>query len=159
VEVVLIMSSAIESYAVLHYSPFVLAPLFEAFYEKAAVQPKNVLLAYLIFPLTLYPPSRTFLKNARSTSSLRTFCDVSRRLYGLPGRVQDYRSLTHESLQVCCDSGGIRIAHDLSVTFLYKKLDGLACPTGSLKAAEKLGGVFGPLDIPAVYRFLGIKRL
>jgi hypothetical protein len=153
------MSTALESYAALHYSPFVLAPLFEAFYEMAAPQPKNILLAYLVLPLTLYLPSRTFLKNAKSTSSLRTFCSEPLRLYGLPDRVKEYRSLTHTSLQLGFDSAGLRIAEDLSIAVLARKLDASACPTNAVKAAEKLGSIFGPLDIPAIYRFLGIKKL
>jgi Family of unknown function (DUF6521) len=153
------VSTAVECFAALHYSPFVLGPLFEVFYEREIVQPRNVLLAYLVLPLTLYPPSRDFLKNAKSNSSLRTLCGNPERLYGLANRVEEFRSLTHKSLQVCCDSGGITIDLDVSVKYVRRTLDPLPSPTDSLRAAEKLGGVFGHLDIPAIYRFLGIKRL
>jgi hypothetical protein len=158
-EVGMTMSTAIESYAALHYSPFIMEPLLEAFYKHAVTQPKNILLAYLVLPLTLYNPSRQFLKNARHASSLRTFCDARSRLYGLPERVGEYRSLTHTSLQVGFDAGRLRIADDLSVVCTAKQVDVSASPMHAIKAAEKLATLFQPYDIPAIYRFLGVKRL
>ena len=153
------MSTAVESYATLHYSPFVLAPLFECFYQTAANQPKNILLSYLVLPLTLYPKSRIFLKNAKSTSSLRTFCRDASRLYGLSERVQEYRKLTNACIQLNIDVGGLSIESDLSVTFLVEMLDTSVCSRDAIKAARNLSRVFQPLDVPAIYRFLGVKKL
>jgi hypothetical protein len=154
-----IMITAIESYSTLRYSPFVLAPLFEAFYEKTAAQPKNILLAYLVLPLVLSSTSRSFLKKANKKSSLRTFCNKPERLHGLPERIRDYRSLTNVCVQFGIDSGRMRIENDLSITVLARTIDASACPKDALKAAEKLGNVFQLLDVPAIYRYLGVRGL
>jgi hypothetical protein len=134
-----VMSTALESYATLHYSPFVLAPVFESFYQAAANQPKNILLSYLVLPLTL--------------------CRDTSRLYGLSGRVQEYRDLTNVCMQLSIDAGGLRIESDLSVTFLAESLDTSVCPVGTIKGARNLGKLLQPLDVPAIYRFLGVEKL
>lgn len=153
------MRTALESYATLHYSPFVLAPLFEAFYKTLTPQARNILLGYLVLPLSLYPNCRAFLKNARSTSSLTTFCREPQRLYGLPERIREYQEVTHTCLQLAVDAGAVRIEDDLSVIFLRSKLDVSVCPVDAIRAAGKLGMLLQPFDIPAVYRLLGVKRL
>lgn len=153
------MSTAIENYGTLLYSPFVLAPLFEAFYETSTSQPNNLLLAYFVLPLTLPENCRSFLKRSRSTSSLRTFTEVPSRLYGLSARVQDFRRLTDMCLQFALNSGGMCLSNDLSVTFLARRLDASICPKDAIMASEKLGRLLQPYDIPTIYRFLGVKRL
>jgi hypothetical protein len=60
------MSNAIESYAVLHNNPFILAPLFREFYSALPQSPKNLLLSYLVLPLVLQPASREFLFRANA---------------------------------------------------------------------------------------------
>jgi hypothetical protein len=153
------MSTTIENFAVLHYNPFVLSPLFESFYKNVTIQPNNILLAYLVLPLTLHSTSREFLKKARSTSSLRTFCSQRERLHGLPTRVQDCRALTQLCLQLAFDAGGIRSEDDLSIHFISSVLDSSICPIDTVHAAERLGKIFADLEIPAIYRFLGVKKL
>lgn len=153
------MSTAIESYAALHYNPFLLAPLIESFYKNLTARPNDILLAYLVLPLTLHSSSRTFLKKARSTSSLRTLCSDKTRLHGLPDRVQDYRLLTQHCLQLSIDTGGIIKDDDNSIKFLKISLDLSVCPIDTVNAAESLGRIFGDYEIAAIYRYLGVKKL
>jgi hypothetical protein len=153
------MTTAIESYGTLHYSPFILAPLFEAFYERAIVQPRNVLLCYLVLPLVLHPQCRRFFRNAVLSSSLTTFAHETSRLYGLPERVQESRELTHACMQLAVDAGGIRISDDLSVAFRHRVLDPSACPQDAERAARNLAKVLRRYDVPAVYRQLGMRKL
>lgn len=155
------MSTAIQSLATLHYSPFVLAPLVEAFYATAEVQPRNCLLAYLVLPLTLHPVSRAFLKASRKTSSLRTMLNSADEswLYGLPQRVGEYHSLTDRCLQLAFDSGGIALQDDLSVIVRSRRLSTSRYMDEADKAAAGLGRILRPLDVAAVYRSLGIKTL
>ncbi len=148
------------NYEILYYSPFILAPILESFYETADDQPRNVLLSYLVLPLTLSPSSQNFLKNSNITSSLRTFTKNRENLFGLPERVQEYRDITNICIQLAINAGGIRIKEaDLSIEFINKNLDASSSPKNAIKAAQKFGKILKPLDIPSIYRFLGVKLL
>jgi hypothetical protein len=153
------MSNAIESFHELHYSPYVLAPIFEGFFSTAASQRNSFLLSYIVLPLTLYPTSRTFLKNANKNSSLVTLWREPDRLYGLAGRVEQFREITNLCIQFCIDRETLEIGEDLAVISIARSLDVNAAPVDSVRAAEKLGDLLKPLDVPAVYRLLGVKQL
>jgi hypothetical protein len=153
------MSNAIESFHALHYSPYVLSPIFEGFFSTASSQKNNLLLSYLVLPVTLYPPSRAFLKNSKKNSSLATFWRSPERFYGLAERVEQCRELTQLCLQCCIDSETITVNEDLVVTVLGRTHDSSAAPPDSVRAAEKFGELLKPLDVSAIYRLLGVKRL
>lgn len=153
------MSNAIVSYAAIHNNPFILAPLLELFYGSLPKKPKNILLSYLVLPLVLYPPSRSFLARAKATSSIRTMRKDRNRFYGLGERVAEYKSLTNLCMQHAIDSNSIAIEADLSIRVLALRLDASLCPGKSAQAAKKLGVLFAPYEIPAIYRSLGVKVL
>ena len=153
------MSNAVESFHELHYSPYVLAPIFEGFFSTAEPQKNGILLSYIVLPLTLYPPSRAFLKNARRSSSLVTFWREPSRFYGIAGRVEQCREITNLCVQCCVDGGTLEVDENLAVTSLGRTLDISAAPVDSVRAAEKLGDLLKSLDVPAIYRLLGVKRL
>jgi hypothetical protein len=153
------MSNAIESYAIIHNNPFILTPLFEVFYDSVPRKPKNILLSYLVLPLVLYPASRKFLANANARSSIRTMSKEHERFYGFPDRVEEYKALTNLCIQHAIDVGTLKIEEDLSLRVLGNRLDTSLCPITSAKAAKKLGNLFTPYEIPAIYRSLGVKKL
>lgn len=153
------MNNAIRSYTVIHNNPFILAPLLELFYEPLPKKPKNILLSYLVLPLVLYPPSRSFLAGARANSSIRTMVKNRERLYGLCERVEEYKTLTNLCVQRAIDSGSFSIEEDLSVLAIIPRLDVSLCPRASAKAASKLGTLFAPYEIQTIYRSLGVKAL
>lgn len=153
------MSTAIDSFHTLHYSPYILSPIIEGFYRVTEKQQGNFLLSYLVLPLTLYPPSRIFLRNSNRASSLATFWREPSRFYGLAERVSQYKEITNLCIQLCVDSEAISINRDLSVEYLNRKLDAIAAPVDSVRAAEKLGELLRSLDVPSVYRLLGVKRI
>lgn len=153
------MSNAIQSFGVIHNNPFILAPLFPAFYGSFPAKPNSVLLSYLVLPLVLYPVSKKFLVNAISRSSVRTLVSDRERLFGLAERIGDYRELTSICLQYAIDVGSIVVGDDLSVGVIAGQLLEGACPGGSAKAANHLGQLFAPFDIPTIYRMLGVKKL
>lgn len=153
------MSNAIGSYAVIHNNPFILAPLFELFYASLPKKPKNILLSYLVLPLVLYPPSRSFLADAKPSSSIRTMNKKRERFYGFCGRVEEYKTLTNLCIQHAIDSGSIAIEEDLSILVIAPRLDASLCPGTSAKAATKLGVLIAPYEISAIYRSLGVKAL
>lgn len=153
------MSNAIESYAVIHNNPFILVPLFQLFYAALPRKPRNILLSYLVLPLVLYPPSRSFLANARASSSIRTMSKERERLYGLSERVEEYKVLTNLCMQYAIDLAAVRVEADLSVQLIGSRLDVSLCPESSARAAQKLGKLLVPYEIPAIYRSLGVKNL
>jgi len=153
------MSNAIQSFGVLHNNPFIFGPLFPPFYESLGKKPKSILLSYLILPLVLYPESNTFLVNAKSTSSVRTMVKKRDRLYGLDERIAEFRKLTNTSVQYAIDIGVLELADDLTVYVNSSWSADPLCPADALKAANRLGILFAPFDIPTIYRMLGVKRL
>jgi hypothetical protein len=153
------MSTAIDSFHTLHYSPYIIAPIFEGFFKTAERQRNSFLLSYIVLPLTLYPPSRTFLKSSNKNSSLTTFWREPSRFLGLSQRVEQYRELSNSCIQCCIDGGAMRIDENLSVIFLGRTLDASTAPADSVRAAEKLGELLKPLDVPAIFRLLGVKGI
>lgn len=153
------MSSAIQSFEVIHHNPFTLSPLFPAFYRSLPVKPKSLLLSYLVLPMVLYPHSRRFLVGATSRSSMRTLISNRERLYGLAERIYEYRALTNTCIQQVIDVNLIAIADDLSVTAIHGHAPEGSSPDDMIKAAERFGELLAPFDIPTIYRMLGIKRL
>ena len=58
------------------------------------------------------------------------------------------------------DIGSLQIADDLSVIAIQgDHISTHNCPPGTVKAANRLGKLFGPFEIPTIYRTLGISAL
>jgi len=153
------MSTATDSISTLYYSPYILAPLFEIFYEGQAKRPKDILLSYLILPLIVPPSTRAFFKNATSASTLHTFCRSKAHLFGLEKRISDLKDLTHRCLFLTKEIGSIDFSSDMSILFKEHKLDHSATSDEMIKATRKLGIILSRYDIPTSYRILGIKAL
>lgn len=153
------MSDAIKHLRVIHNNPFILAPLFPAFFGELPGTPKSILLSYLVLPLALYPASKNFLIKARATSSVRTLCQDRERLYALAARINEYKELTNTCIQYALDVKSISLGKNLAIELNTYKLDEDICPVDSIKAAKGLGKLCAPLEVPAVYRMLGVKKL
>jgi len=153
------MSNAIDSMEVLHFSPLILSPLFVAFYESLGAKNNSVLLSNLVLPLALYPESRQFLKNAKSTSTLRTFVSERERIFGLADRIETHRDVSTNAFQYGIDCGVLKIEKALSVEVtgpMNLKLTG----RGDIaRAASRLGILLSPFEVPAIYRMFGIKKI
>lgn len=153
------MGNAISSYETIHNNPFILAPLFPAFYSSYSSRENDLLLSYLVLPLVLYPKSRGFLSRANIRSSVRTLIEDRERIFGISESVASYKSLTSSSMQYAIEFGALEISENLSVLVGDKALDKALCPTETIKASVRLGKLFDPFDIPTIYRMLGIKKL
>ena len=92
--------SPIDHLFTLQRSPFALAPVIHRFYEFSNAKERDVLLSYLVLPMVLYPPMRTFLIGAKTTSSLRTMCKEQSRLVGLATTVKDFNSLNKAAMLI-----------------------------------------------------------
>jgi hypothetical protein len=151
-------SSPIDHLFTLQRTPFALAPVIHQFYEFSDAKERDVLLSYLLPPMVLYPPMRTFLIGARATSSLRTMCKEQSRLVGLAARVQDFKSLTNAALLILTAERGIKVADNLSVRSIGEVRTANA-NRELLEAGQKLATVFADVDVVSIYRTLGLKSL
>lgn len=152
------MSDPIHHLRVLHNNPFIFAPVFSAFFEELGEKQNALLLGYLVLPMTLHQPSRAFLQNAKRNSSVRTMLRDRTRILGVGERVDRYRVMTNTTLQYLLDTGGISCDRQLSVLVASQATDG-SSPEGVVKAARRLGSLFGPYDVTMVFRTLGVISL
>lgn len=156
------MSNAIQSFGVLYNNPFILSPVFPAFFKSLGEKPNGILLSYLVLPLVLPPASRKFLTNARSTSSLMTLAGkpgMRERLYGLGERIIEYRELTSVAIQHAIDTQALAIADTFSLRVVSAVQNNSLCPPNAFKSADRLGVLCAPFDVPTIYRMLGIKKI
>ncbi len=153
------MRSVIDNICTLHYSPYILAPLLEHFYEGITPRQNNVLLAYILFPLLLTPKSMTKFRNANRTSTLHTLTADSKILSGIEERISEMKDKTNHSLLLLFKTKSLRLDDDMSVTFLAKKLDSSACTSDQVRAARNFGMVLNQYDVPTCYRILGVREL
>lgn len=149
----------LQNYATLTQSPLVLAPVIESFFYALERQERGILLGYLVLPIVLYTPSRRFLENAKSTSSLITFCKNKEFLAGLAARVERWKHVTGIAMQnsVSCDH--LEVKEDLSVVAGQVANEVAGLMPKETKAAKKLARLMSPYSVLAAYRVLGVGRL
>ena len=150
--------SPIDHIFTLQRTPFALAPVIHRFYEGSEARERDVLLSYLVLPIVLYPPMRTYVMGVRATSSMRTMCKEQSRLVGLAARVQDFKSLTNAAMLILVAERGIKVTDSLSVRSI-----GVVRAANAnkelLDAGRKLATVFSGEDVVSIYRTLGLKSL
>lgn len=152
------MSTAIEHLAVLHNNPFIFAPALAEFYGEYGSAKMNMLLAYLVLPLTLPEESRGYLRTVRINSSLRLLVKERQRIHGLSARVQQYRHVTGKALQYLVDTSVIEIDGNLSIS-LKGEVSNVVAPEGVAAAARGFAKICRPYNVQTVYRILGLKSL
>lgn len=140
-------------------NPFLFTPLFVIFYEKYSGQNKDILLSYLLLPLALHNETKTWLQNARSSSSLTTFGRNRENYYGLPERVNGYKHTTNKCLQYAIDNNIISINETLSIQVLKPTTGCSEAIKDAFKASENLVKIFKDIDVVSIYRSLGVKQL
>lgn len=155
------MSKSVDSYYTLYNNPFLLSGIVVEFYKHYTSRQKNdVLLSYLILPLTLYESSKGGLQRANKQRSIRTFVKEPDRLFGLVERLNEYKKMTNLTMQFAVDQHYLLIDESLSVNVISNNE-----PTINpglkphLTAAANLAKMLNGVDVIAVYRQLGIKRI
>jgi hypothetical protein len=150
---------AFQYYATLTQSPLVLAPIIESFFFALERQERSILLGYLVLPIVLHGPSRQFLVNAKSTSSLNTFCKNREFLAGLAVRAARWKHVTGIAMQNSVNCNHLEVKEDLSIVAgrVANEVEGLM-PKES-KAAKKLAHLMTPYSVHGVYRVLGVGSL
>ena len=91
---------------------------------------------------------------------MRTMLKERARIHGLSERVTRYRDMTNMTIQYLLDAQALSIHERLSVSAASDKqaLDATS-PENVVKAANRLGTIFQPFDIPTLYRMLGVMYL
>jgi len=110
--------------------------------------------------MILNETSRRSVKYSKSTSSIYTFVNKKENVIGLPRRIKEYKEITNTSIQYCVDNNYLRINNDLSIS---ANIDTNINVINQLKELEritcKLNNIFQQMDIPSVYKLLGVKEL
>ena len=135
---------AFQNYATLTQSPLVLAPVIESFFFALERQERSVLLGYLVLPIVLHAPSRQFLVNARSTSSLITFCKNKEFLVGLPARVEKWKHTTSMAMRNSVSCNHLEVKEDLSIVVGEVKNEVEGLMPKETKAARNLAKLMSP---------------
>lgn len=150
----------------LYNNPFLLEPIFPAFFRALGDKPNGVLLSYLVLPLVLPMQTRGALRRLRQSSSLLTFTSPTHREYrerfmGLGIRVGQNRELTSACLQYNFDLGTLNIGANLNIEVAPDRngTTNSNCPSDAITAASKLGGIMRPHTIPMIFAELGIANL
>lgn len=153
------MSKVVENIYKIHNNPFIFTPLIIKFYEKYFGQEKDVLLSYLILPLVLHEDTKLWLCKANVRSSLHTFGAKKENFFGLPKRIVEYRDVTNKCLQNALNKKMIVINDNLSVQVIDSNSHCEASLKKSLKASANITKILKSLDVVAIYRLLGVKKL
>lgn len=152
------MSKVIEYTYQLYNNPFVLTQLLLSFYKNYQRKENDILLAYLILPLVLYPQSRDSIVNANIRSSILKISENKNCISGLANRVAEYKQITNLCIQQAIDNKLIEL-RNMSVVVINNVCNTDPELNKSIKAASNLVKVFGSLDVVTIYRLLGIKEL
>lgn len=162
------MNKYIESVHRVNNNTFVLTPLIVEFYKKLHKTEKNILLAYLVLPLVLNEKSRDSLLRVNTRSSIYSFISNKvkkgssknvENIFGLPYRIENYKSITNSCLQYAIDNKWIEVNSDLSVNVLEESMVSSDNLNSAQKASSNLYKIFKDLDVVTVYRLLGIKKI
>jgi hypothetical protein len=155
------MSDAINNLYVLNNNPFVFAEPLHAFYIELGAKPKGLLLSYFVLPLVLHPESHRFLKNAKTSSNLRTLSKKFKdgALWGVEKRIKSWSEETNTTLRHLLDTDLLQKSADLAIEARSCDGFGAIAPAGTVKAASNLGAIFKGHDVVSIFRDLGVKKL
>ena len=95
------MSKAVQHLGILYNNPFIFGPILHSFYKSLSDKDYDILMSYLVLPLTLYPASQKYLTQRRDPRSrLRILAKEHERIFGLQERIHEYRQITKDRKSV-----------------------------------------------------------
>src|SRR5690606_30393925 len=95
------MSSITDALYELKYNPFEYGPYLASFYTHLDNSEHNLLLAQLVIPLCSHPIYSHKLLNSNKRSTIWSVFDDRTKLYDLQERIDEFQSLTEQSIQYC----------------------------------------------------------
>lgn len=152
------MSKLVQHTYKLYNNPFVLTQVLLSFYKNCKVFPNNFLLAYLVLPLTLYPPSQAVLQRVQSRSVISKITKNKEAILGLPDRIAEYKQITNLCIQHSIDNNLIKIS-DMQIETIGNVAYSSPDLQAAIKAANNLSKIFNSYDVVSIYKLLGIKNL
>lgn len=139
------------------YNPFKYGKFLASFYSELTGVDNNLLLSQLVIPLCSHPLFSYKLSNAKfgakSKSTIWTVFKDRSQLYVLQERLDEFKTLTDQSLQYCLVNDWVEIdAEKLAVNRI---------PTNQAsfvkqKSAANLGKLFSHLSVVEIYALLGV---
>ena len=152
------MSKLVHHTYKLYNNPFVLTQVILSFYKNCKASPNNFLLAYLVLPLPLYPPSQAILQRVQSRSRISKITGNKEAIMGLPNRIAEYKQITNLCIQHSIDNKLIRIS-DMQIEVIGNVTYSSPDLQVAIKAANNLSKIFNSYDVVSIYKLLGIKNL
>lgn len=153
------MVSAIENFECLECNVFTLTPLLVSFYRNMPLRKRNMLYAYLLFPLLLHPPFYSIQRITSRTKLSRITADKG-IMAGFQERYNYYRLLTNDCIQYGIECNWLKLnSRECSITVNH--VYGMPKSKNLGKAfelASMLHKVFTK-DIVNTYMGFGIREL
>lgn len=143
----------------LYNNHYLLCELLRLFHSEIKEQRDGLLLSYPAIPLILATPSRKSLKNAKSTSTLITFCNNEDNIYGLNDVIKSLKPSINAAIQHGVDAGNFYITSDLSVRLTSSYGLEANLTKDLVKVVKNLARILNPHEIPTVFQMLGVKKL
>lgn len=156
------MIKFIDNISTIHNNVFSLTPILLSFYTNLKKREKNILLAYLIFPIVFNQECLNELLKFNSNSRLTRITTNRKIMAGFQENFEYYKQITSNCLQYAIDCDFIEIENDLSVKVKVtnNETTNIIDPSlnNSLRLASRLHKVF-TLDVLNIYVQFGIKDL
>lgn len=156
------MIKFIDSISTIHNNVFSLTPILLSFYTNLKKREKNILLAYLIFPIVFNQECLNELLEFNSNSRLTRITMNKKIMAGFQENFEYYKHITNNCLQYAIDCNFIEIDNDLSVKVKVanNETTNIIDPSlnNSMRLASRLHKIF-TLDVLNIYIQFGIKHL
>lgn len=153
------MNNVIEHTYTLYNNPFVLTQIILSFYKGYRGTENDILLSYLVLPLTLHQSSCDNIASSKVTSRIIKLTDNKDSMAGLSERIKEFKNITNLCIQHAVDNKLIEIDENMQVKVIRNLHATNPELQPSIKAANKLKNIFGSWDVVSIYKFIGIKQL
>lgn len=153
------MNNVIEHTYTLYNNPFVLTQIILSFYKGYRGTENDILLSYLVLPLTLHQSSCDNIASSKVTSRIIKLTDNKDSMAGLSERIKEFKNITNLCIQHAVDNKLIEIDENMQVKVIGNLHATNPELQPSIKAANKLKNIFGSWDVVSIYKFIGIKQL
>lgn len=155
------MTQFVDKTYIIFNNPFLLAPVLISFFKNCSSVENNLLLSYLVFPMTLSKEGqKVLLRLTKKSTLLNLMKDNKILLFRVNASLDDYRQLTNNCIQYCIDNhylvlhdNKVTISEDIDTKFTSSSL------TEAIKAASKLGSLLSQYEVATIYKFLGVRKL
>lgn len=153
------MSSTFKHIATIESNIFTLTPILVAFYKNMPKRKRNLLYAYLLFPLVLHKPSERLL-TLKSTSRINRITEDIDIMAGFQNRLRFYKGLTNHCIQYAIECGALVIDKNEMTLSIGKEVTMYSNPklNTALKVASLLPKLFKQ-DVVTTYIQLGIYQI